>query len=346
MNQVVTQTPAKGRTRIYACGGAAINIVAGLKNTTVNRDLVSDFEVVLVDTSRSNLSAHSREAECYLVEGLDGSGKVRSENSGAIAERVKDILQQHKPGDLNIILSSGAGGSGSVIGPLLASELLARGVAVIILMVGSTASKLEAENTLKTLKTYEAISQKRDMPVVMHYLQNSPTLIRAKVDQSMISTISYLGMLYSRRNRELDTKDLQNWLNFSKDGLTSFGAQLAVLTILWHDQADGDNTEMKSDLAKLGNIISVATLAPEGVNTDLPQAPEYQTVGILPQIKDGGEQLAGKVISYVISDGLLPQFTKGLNGFLSDLTQAAESRPPKTSILSNTDKVDNTGLVL
>lgn len=342
MNQAVANPTPKGRTRVYACGGAAINIIAKLGSLSINAELLSDFEVALIDTSRSNLQAHSKGAECYLLEGLDGSGKVRSENHGAISERIKEILQKHKAGDLNIVLSSGAGGSGSVIGPLLASELLARSIPVIVLMVGSTASTKEAENTLKTLMSYESIAKLRQAPVVMNYLQNSPELPRGEVDKQMLSTITYLGLLYSRRNRELDTKDLHNWLRYTAP-ITSFEPHLSSLSVLWHTEGD---PQLKIDLSKLGNIISVATLVSENMSTDLPVTPEYQASGILPAGKDTAAQLAGKVLNYIIADGLVPQFVKGLNDFLAAQKQIIESRPPTVGILSRDTVSGADGLVL
>lgn len=342
MNQAVTNATTKGRVRIYAAGGAAINIAMLLRNVAVNPDIIADLEVVMIDTSRANLAAHASDANSYLVEGLDGSGKVRSENSEAIRGRILDILQQHKPADLNIVLSSGAGGSGSVIAPLLLSELIERKAPVIALTIGSTASKLEALNTLNTIKSYEAIAKKRQAPVVMHYLQNSPDLPRKDVDLQMVSTISYLAILFSRRNRELDSKDLQNWLRYSAP-ITSFQPQLSIMTVLWHEANDNS---VNTDLSKLGNIISVATLAPDLVNTTLTMTPEYQTVGILPPTatKGGVDNLSGKVFNYVISDGLINEIAKGLNSFLADLEAAANARPAKTSITGH-GEADADGMV-
>ena len=341
MNENLPTPIPKGRLKVFACGGAAINIVAKVGSIQIDPALLADIEVAMVDTSRSNLQNHSKAGECYLVEGLDGSGKVRAENSTAIGERIKEILQRHQPGDLNVVLHSGAGGSGSVIGPLLVSELLARNIAVVVLMVGSTSSTKEAENTLKTLKSYEAIVQKRQLPVVLGYLQNSATLARGEVDKQMVSTITYLSILYSRRNRELDTKDLYNWLRYS--AVTTFEPRLSTLSVFWHPQGD---PQLKTDMSRVGNVISVATLAGEDLATDLPVTPEYQAVGILPNIKSSGEFFVGKLVNYVISVGPVSQYAKDLTEFLAAQAQLAESRPPVTSILGRNDSAGDDGLVL
>ncbi len=202
----MTEVQPKGRLTLYAAGGSAINIARQLNGIGVNKNVTADFDIVMIDTSRSNLATVPENIDRYLVEGLDGSGKVRSENSGEISKHIKQILQDHKPGDAVLLLSSGAGGSGSVIAPLLMSRLLELKIPAIALMIGSTSSKLEAENTLKTMKSYEAIAQKHQAPVIMSYLQNSDTMLRSEVDRRMIYNITSLGLLFSRRNRELDSK--------------------------------------------------------------------------------------------------------------------------------------------
>lgn len=344
MNDSTFEPAPKGVVRVFACGGCPINIMAKLRDVSINADLLADIQPVLIDASRSNLTVHSRNAEAYLLEGLDGSGKIRSENHGVISQRVKDILQKHKPGDLNIVFSSGGGGSGSVLAPLITSELLERNLPVVVLMVGSVASVKETENTIKTMKSYEAIAQARQAPVVMSYLQNSTTLPRGAVDRQMISTITFLAMLYSRRNRELDTKDLYHWLRYTKP-VTSYGPQLTSLNVLWHDQG---SSELAADLGKLGNVISVATLAQEGIPTDLPVMPEYQTVGIIDSLPktEGGQNLERAVINYVISDGLVSGFFKDLDKVHKEQAALASSRPPASTILSHGDSVDETGLIL
>lgn len=337
MNEAVSTNP-KGRVRIYACGGTAINIIGALKTQTINRDVIADFDIVLVDTSPANLRKHQHEAACYLVENLqgdelDGSGKYRGENIDPIRERVKPILQAHRTGDLNILLSSGAGGSGSVIANLLGKELAARGELFVALVVGSTSSKLEAQNTLNTIKSYEAAAKEYSVPVVMSYLQNSPNLPRSAVDKRMISTITFLGILFSRRNHELDSKDLQHWLQYGQP-ITSFPPRLSMLTVLWHQAGDA---QLKTDMSQLGNIITVATLAPEGVDTDLPVPPEYQTVGILPSIKTVDEQVDGKVINYIISDGVIGQIHKDLDLFLKDMAATSDARTLRPEMTSSGD---------
>ena len=96
-----------GKVMIYCAGGAGIN--AG-KYFTTFRDTApssgfADMQAVFIDTSVSNISIDIDEKDIYLVQGLDGSGKIRAENHKEISESIHDILLKHPPGDLNIVLS-------------------------------------------------------------------------------------------------------------------------------------------------------------------------------------------------------------------------------------------------
>ena len=329
----------KGKVRLYSCGGAGSNI-GGLLEKHRNTDEIgfSLLDIVYIDTSKSNFKQHIDKSNAYLIESnsgesLDGSGKVRKENHEEINDRIKAILQQFKPADLNIVLSSASGGSGSVIGPLLTRELLSTGVPTVVLTVGSADTRLDVDNTLKTIKSYESIAKKADAPVVMAYIQNSQTTSRAEADSMMLNIILSLSVLFSRHNHELDSKDLSNWLRFNK--VTTFPVQLASLTIL----------ENQKPIDNIGSIISVATLATEGTSTTLLDMPEYQCVGFIPE--NIGDVVSKKVpMHFIISDGIVPDITRHLQKILTKLEEAQAARVRKVSILSNTDKQEDSGLVL
>lgn len=322
---------AKGRARIYACGGAAINIVSLIGTLQINPDLMADFDIVQIDTSKSNLTTRSTNVENYLLPKLvnvDGGGKDRTENIALIEEHIKPILKAHAPGEINIVLSSGSGSSGSVAATKLTNELLARGEAVIVLLIGTTASRKEALNTIETLKNYEQIAKARNTPVVLHYLQNTPQLRREVVNQRMLSAISYLAILFSRRNAGMDKMDLRNWLHFTKPEISKgLKAQLYSLSILVREFGENDEETFVSDLGLLGNILSVATLARTGGVTELPDEfmPEYHTEGFVPELKDS-KSFDNKSVNYLITDGLVETFVSGLREYARrDRPQVAAS---------------------
>lgn len=336
MNDI--KTNPKGRTRVYACGGASINIVGDINTLQINPDLLSDFDITQLDTSFSNLTPTSNNVENYLlpkVASVDGGGKNQDENKALIEEHIKPIMKQHPPRDVNIVMSTGSGSSGAVFATRIVNELLARGEIAIVLVIGTTGSRIEADNSLKTLKNYRAIAKARNAPVILSYLQNSPTMPRDKVNSHMLSTISYIGMLFSRRNKGLDTMDLRNWAYFTRPEVSKgLAAQVYVLTILLRKNTPEGEEAFTADLDKLGNILSVATLARQGANPELPGGymPEYHAEGFVPDLKDSAK-MDDHTVNYLIGDGMFEQFIASLLAF----STAEKPVVTQTSLLDNAD---------
>lgn len=100
------------KVRLYACGGSAVNIAHAY---SAGQDIGEDeatagLDIAYIDTSKSNLRTNIASDKIYLVSDLDGSGKLRSSNYAKLQECSKEILHQHRPADLNIVLHSGGGG--------------------------------------------------------------------------------------------------------------------------------------------------------------------------------------------------------------------------------------------
>jgi hypothetical protein len=339
MSETINTAP-KGRIRLYCCGGAAINIASQLGKIRINPEMLASFEPVQIDTAVSNLGDHTLGMETYLLPKTKGSGKDRTENLALAREHTKPILKAHPPLDLNIVLSTGAGGSGSVLAPSIVTELLAAGQQTIVLLIGVIASRREINNTRATIKNYQEIAKARNAPVVMSYLQNSVNMPRDKVNDHMLSTITYLGLLYSNRNSELDPMDLRNWLYFTKPGITSgLKPQLFSLNILLRGGSkEADDDLFAADLDKIGNILSVATLARQGVHTDLPEdyMPEYQAVGFVPNLT-ASNAFDGTSANYLITDGLVSKI-------IADLRDAA-NRPLPDQLEAEMDDDDEVNSV-
>jgi hypothetical protein len=327
-------TNNKGKLRVYACGGGGVNIGYLLeKYRGLKEPGFAELDVVYIDTSRSNIKAEIKEENIYLIPDVDGSGKIRAENHLAIAGCARNILQQFKPGDLNVVLSTAAGGSGSVIAPLLASELLAADAPLIAIAIGSTDTTLEAENTYKTLLSYESISKIRSAPIVLYYEQNNEKLNRVGVNNSISLFITKLTMLASRENAELDTRDIRNWLRF--DVPTSFGPQLASLAFI-----------EKQDIPKeLGNLISVATLATEEANIRIGPPLEYQCNGHVPSSIDPVMHNT-MPIHFIVCDGPVKQTFTELKALVKEIEQGRAARKQRAEVLTPEHKPTDTGLML
>lgn len=318
--------------QLYACGGMAQNVISSLESA--RGEHTPGFAVIdpcYIDTSRSNLFGKNiPEESIYLLPDTDGSGKVRSTNSAEIQKNVKSILLKFKPRTFNIVVHSGGGGSGSVLAPTLVSELKQRGAQVVVIMVGSTDTRIEIENTIKTLKSYEAIAARVQAPVVTHYLENTRKQKRDVVDSQVRHAVSLLMSLFSGQNEELDTQDLKNWLNYTS--LSGTDPCMASLNFALQPE----------DIDSVGTAISVATLYKSGMDTALDTIPAYQCVGRAP----ADLALKDNPIHYCISeDFIVPSITR-LNKTLQEIDEVFTSRNARSSLISNKDNVTDTGLVL
>lgn len=327
----------KKTIRVYAAGGAGTNILASMDLQNLTRNNNIEIFPAYIDTSRSNLPASVEASSTYLFKDLDGSGKVRRENYEVINKHIRDILLQHKPGDFNIVISSASGGSGSVIAPEIVSELTGRGLNVVVLTVGSTASKLEIENTIKTIKSYENIARTRDYPVAMGYYQNSRNLNQTAVDQRVRADLTSLVTLVAMTGVEssgLDTSDISHWLNFPKT--TGNDPQLAVFSVV-----HAKYTEISEEL---GHIMSVCTLANDKNSADFHKVVEYHCTGILPKDSESLSDLAP--IHYLIADGFYEIVVSELNKILSELNEQKAARVRGKSVFDDLGSGTNSGVIL
>lgn len=262
--------------KIFGCGGCGITW-ADMVSKQAQQVGRAVPEIIYVDTSKSNLDDKNVvDAKTFLLSDVDGSGKVRRDNSEAIMQKVGDLLMQHQPADLNIVLFSAGGGSGSVFGPLLVRELLLRDKPVVAFVVGTTENAITATNTLNTLKSLDLIAREQTKaPVVMHYSQNPTDKPSSSVDLSVVAAIELLLVFGSKQNVGLDTRDLRNMLRY--DHATKVPSQLSLLEITTANTVE----EIKN--MGVDHVISVGSIyrTPENA-LPLPVMSEYGCVGYLP----------------------------------------------------------------
>lgn len=321
---------SKATIQGYFCGGAGINqgkYFLGLPPAEIG---YADLAVTLVDTSASNLSGLNIDEDAIYRLPVDGSGKVRKENHGDIANTVKDVLVKHKPTQLNIVVYSASGGSGSVYGPLIQAELMERGLAVIAIVIGSDGTAIEAMNTVNTLKSLDNIARKKDVPAIVSFERNSKKNPRSTVDNAVRATINSLLLLGSQQNDELDTMDVTNWLRYSK--VTTVPAQLALMEIVTTEQ----------DAASIVDPISVASILDIGADAVIDFTPDYGTVGYKP----ANVMTENPEIHFVISINSVPELYTIVNGQAEHFAEVKASRPTQTSLVGKNDTTTSDDLIL
>lgn len=330
----------KGTARVYCCGGAGMNIGAMMEFIRGKEETgMATFDVCYIDTSSANYHESIPTDSIYFFTNLDGSGGIRNEHNVKIAECVRPILQKFPPMDINIVISSGSGGSGSVVAPSIVSELLVQDKQVVAIMIGDTQSRISIKNTLKTLMSYSGVSKTRSKSLALYYAENSKETPQKEVDSGIMRFIVGLAVAYSRENKGLDSKDLYNMLNF--DRVTTYETQLAGIAM--HSKSFASNALVEGE-----QVISMATVAVDTQDYDaleLDFVPDYRKVGQAP--KDLSEKITTTLpMNIVVTAGMTGAIATRLNTKLDEVNKAAATRAKVTTVNVNLDDATDNGLVL
>lgn len=325
----------KATIRVYATGGASINIVTPIYNwRKEDKDGFANVKFAFIDTSKSNFRSPVDEEDIYLIDGLDGQGGKRGLNApDKILPVISDIVQTMSPANLNIVLHSLSGGSGASIGPAITKELMRRDLPTIVIGIGDQSAVKDAENTINTLKTYENISiNVLKKPIVLAYYYNEGSLSRKEVNKYIVNLMESLRCLFANQHIGLDSQDLFHWLRYDK--VSDYPVQLSILTMV------GEN----DDLRKVyGKAISVATLAAEGESTDYPETVDFHREGEIP--KELCDKIYSKTTHFVISEGLVDKVVKDIESNLSKVKEEKDSRIIRPSIVTKDDQADEHGMI-
>ena len=182
-----------------------------------------------VDTSRANehkiLNGDLEVISSGKLSALDinGSGGERSTNAEDIIVGVKEYLDNNKMTsdnveDFHIVIFSGSGGSGSVIGPMIIRELQSMNMTVCGVMIGDTKDLLSARNTSNTLKTLISVNKKNAGTMSLFYLNNADKSVQdnekiAKVNTEVIGFLATVSLFTSGKNEGIDSQDMRNFFN-------------------------------------------------------------------------------------------------------------------------------------
>lgn len=263
----------------FFCGGTGMNIGAVFAKWNGKENPgFSTLKTVYIDTSDRNKTEEIPDSMFYIIPNEDGTdvlkggGKVRLTNAAAIEGSANEILATYQPTEINLVVHSAGGGSGSVIAPVLAREITDRGGMVISLIVETIGSSTELENDLNTIATYQNFVGMLEKPFNIFYRANSAEKPRDKVNEEMITAITILSAMFSGQNRELDEEDCRNFLNYHIP--TSQAPRLGYL-----DLFAGPVELQKGDF-----LASLLTLTEEGVPYDSPIMTDYHATGFINQL--------------------------------------------------------------
>jgi hypothetical protein len=231
---------------IVGAGGCGTNIMKDLLKSNVTFD--GKVRHMVMDTSHSNAHQLPQSVEVHSIGDL-GSGKDRAKNVTSISK----YLDNHKElvssaADVTIILFSMAGGSGSVIAPLLAHRLLRHSErAVVLIGVADASSRRDCMNTILTIKSLSkfAIDNNYYLPLMLF---SNMDVGRVAVNRTIKSRlIELIDMLTSTDIEEIDYTDKMNYLRPTNIGCPA-GCFLLSVTASDSDQAQDLPGEMNISL--------------------------------------------------------------------------------------------------
>lgn len=304
--------------RLYGCGGAGINLAKVYQPVP---GLADAMQVAYADTSDSNIDA-SNEEFAYVVSGMDGSGKKRDLNAATIRRHVAPTLAAFPPGDFNLVLFSGSGGSGSVFGPLIIDELLNRKKMVVALVLGDSDSAIATRNTLKTIQTLSALAEQRHTSISIFYEEMAADGARRDIDAMFHDAIGSLKLLSNGQNAEMDTQDLVNWLYY--ENATPHAPGLGILNIYNSNER----------LGELYEALSVASLYASPDEPHGPVKAAYRTTGYTGNATTSPQH-------YVITQAGLHAISEALQRKLDDHAQHADKMAKQHVKLHATDAADD-----
>lgn len=334
----------KGTLTIYGVGGAGINLTYMFEAMRNGEQMtgMANIDPVYADTSKSNLRQdipseaffHFKDYGSSKPVSMDGSGGIRATNAAAIQEQIEDFVQAHKPGYAAVIIHSGSGGSGSVIGPVLARHLRAMGHEMVIsIVVGDATAGTRIKNTMNTNASYELIAEELEKSMTVAYFENDHSKTRSDVDSEVFQLITQLAALFSRENAELDTMDIIHFLNVDK--VAEYAPHLIRLQSCTGDLNDGNIGE---------GAATVATLLTDRDNNPMTAMVDHPCVGYRPANNDN-DVLHGNALHFVTRVYAFNGIADRLRQLLKEREAVQASNVKKTTLTQGVVR-KGSGLVL
>jgi len=222
----------KGEIILIGCGGAGTNIVGNLSgHLSKLGDGFSDIRTEYIDTSDANAKlVGATEDNFFLVksvnigETISGSGSIRAENAPHIMAAADKFVNEKEfdKSDLAkyyVLIASANGGSGSLIAPFVASNLIEKELNVLVIIVGESSNKKSIENTLNTIASLNGIALHHEKPLSVIYHDNvndkgsNRTEKMESVDKAIFKELTILSAFLSGDASALDQKDMSVFFN-------------------------------------------------------------------------------------------------------------------------------------
>lgn len=301
--------------RIYAAGGAGLNIVQSLMagpRSVESLAATATLKPCYLDTSYSDVHAKTDRSQIFHLNDSgdasithDGGGKIQSFNNAAIRDSIQPMLGRFEPTLFNLIVSSASGSSGSVFGLHTAAQLLEMGKIPVVILIGTTASSLEMRNTARTIEKFREVAAAYEKPIAIYYVENGNGRSIADVDRDVQGMISHLAVMLSGMNAKLDTQDFVTFFDYTR--VCSIPPTAVLIDSGALEKADGGST-----------LISKVQLLRPGVDassyalTDVEKGLAYHSWGYYPDSLVGTIQKPAEAFQLCMYVGFFTMLEKSL----------------------------------
>lgn len=228
-NSVQTAAPV---VRIYACGGAGINLGSSIEeayrsSTVEDRAGHVEPDVIYADSSRMNMGRLRADARTYVLrarpnllesaqgEELRGGGGDRAFLQPLAEEAAPEIVRKYPPtAGYNVVIFSAHGASGPTIGMQIYRELLRQKRHVIIIVVGGAHGVHRVQTTTTVQKALLKYQAEQNWSAGIFYMEN-PGLLpadEAVVNRAVLEFWAGVSTVLAGVASRLDQRDVENWL--------------------------------------------------------------------------------------------------------------------------------------
>lgn len=211
---------------VFGVGGAGKVAAINFAQTMNAGKFINRPDIVTIDTS--GLTTAIDGVEAHRISDLNGSGKLRKNAVEPITNFIADYSAKHEFNDVNIIIMSFSGGSGSVIGPFLVDEIARQKKIAIVLGIIDMSSEIDTINALNCLRTLNNICSSRQCYLPMILFDNKYGRIKVNngIGVMMQNLYEFLSIPYIG----LDKQDRIKFLNPQVFDTIETGIKLVSIT--------------------------------------------------------------------------------------------------------------------
>ncbi len=222
----------RGNMYVYGLGGAGINVVNDIKDVLPNLgDKFAHVELNLLDTTNKTIDNYpdlkdrfykieSSKLGNVSIDGMAGERKnveVVNEIKKSVINYINQHEDRHGINNYHILIFSGSGGSGNLIGTLMLKSMLEKDFNVIPVVIGDSSTLLNVTNTINTIAGLNNVAKQLNIALPIVYFDNSTDGIctpetEKLVNKNILKLLTIMSIYLSGHVHDIDHQDMNNFL--------------------------------------------------------------------------------------------------------------------------------------